>query len=72
MINMILAALNENREKSITVKLIILNRFQHPFQEGLLEKVLLKIPATSSVFLVKGRKTKVKGMFLFRVMQEGA
>ena len=52
---------NENREryfcKYFTVRLIILNRFQHPFQEGLLEKVLLKmilyhkISATSSVLL---------------------
>ena len=43
--------------KYFTVSLITLNRFQHPFQEGLLEKGLLKmilyhkIPATSSVFL---------------------
>ena len=51
---------NENREKSIFCKYftvrIILKGFQHLFQEGLLEKVLLeiklyhKIPATSSVF----------------------
>ena len=47
--------------KYFTVRLIILNRFQHPFQEGLLEKVLLKM--ILYVFSVFEFETNVKKCF---------